>query len=258
MLNILFVGDIVGRPGRTVLKELLPAVREEHAIDFVIANGENASGGLGLTPMEFEELLAAGIDSVTSGNHIWKKKEIFECLDDPRLLRPANYPDTAPGRGYSEFTVNGHEIAVVNLQGRVFMEAIDCPFICADRILKDIKAPVVVIDFHAEATSEKIALAWYLDGRVTAILGTHTHVQTADEKIFPDGTGFISDAGMTGSAAGVIGVRKDAIVDKFLSGMPFSYKPSKGDEYLNAVIVSAEPSTGRCCSVKRINMRGGL
>jgi len=233
-MKILFIGDIFGQPGRRIVKEALPALLEEFSPDLVLANGENAAAGFGITPPLVEELLDTGIAVLTSGNHIWDKKEILPYLRehaDGRLLRPANYPAGAPGHGmYLGKTRSGMEYAVLNLQGRVFMPAIDCPFRTADSLLAEIpdQVRIRIADMHAEATSEKLAMGWYLDGRVTAVLGTHTHVPTADETVLPGGTAYITDLGMTGPYDSVIGIEKESIIKKFLDQLPARFEVAKG------------------------------
>ncbi len=260
-MKILFVGDIFGQPGRRIVKETLPKLIEEYSPDLVLANGENAAAGFGITPPLVEELLDLGIAVLTSGNHIWDKKEILPYLaehSDSRLLRPANYPDGAPGRGlYVGKTAAGIEYAVLNLQGRVFMPSIDCPFRTADALLGRIAARVKIriVDIHAEATSEKQALGWYLDGRVTAVVGTHTHVPTADETVLAGGTAYITDLGMTGPYDSVIGIDKQAIIQKFLNQMPGRFEVAKGDVRLSAVLIEADPEAGRALSIRRVERR---
>ena len=260
-MKILFVGDIFGQPGRRIVKETLPKLIEEYSPDLVLANGENAAAGFGITPPLVEELLDLGIAVLTSGNHIWDKKEILPYLaehSDSRLLRPANYPDGAPGRGlYVGKTAAGIEYAVLNLQGRVFMPSIDCPFRTADALLGGIAARVKIriVDIHAEATSEKRALGWYLDGRVTAVVGTHTHVPTADETVLAGGTAYITDLGMTGPYDSVIGIDKQAIIQKFLNQMPGRFEVAKGDVRLSAVLIEADPEAGRALSIRRVERR---
>ena len=257
-MRILFIGDVFGQPGRRIVKELLPALVGEYDPDLVLANGENAAGGFGITPPIVEELLDMGIAVLTSGNHIWDKKEIYAYLNehsDGRLLRPANYPHSAPGHGlYLGKTRSGFGYAVLNLQGRVFMSPIDCPFRTADEQLAKIPAEVKIriVDMHAEATSEKISMGWYLDGRVTAVVGTHTHIPTADETILPRGAAYITDLGMTGPYDSVIGIEKQSVIQKFLSQLPVRFEVAKGDVRLNAVLVEADPLTGRAASIQRI------
>lgn len=255
-MRILFIGDVVGEPGRHAIRELLPKLKSKHKLDFVIANGENAAGGSGITPGLAEEILGYGVDVITSGDHIWKKKEIFDYIDsDQRLLRPANYPDGAPGFGSTVVeSESGTKVAVINLIGRVFMQALECPFRSAKREIEKVKnkARVIIVDMHAEATSEKIALGWFLDGQVSAIFGTHTHVQTADEKILPQGTAFISDVGMTGPFDSVIGRKKEQILSRFLTQMPTKFEMAEGDVQLHGAMVDIDEKTGKADSIKRV------
>jgi metallophosphoesterase (TIGR00282 family) len=260
VLKILFVGDIIGRPGRQLIRDLLPRLVDQHMIDLVIANGENAAAGFGLTPDVVSELFDLGVDVLTTGNHVWDKRDGLVCLDqEPALLRPANYPEGAPGRGVGVYeTAAGLSVAVVNLEGRVFMNGLDCPFRKADAILDELGADqrIVFVDFHAEATSEKGALGAYLDGRVSAVVGTHTHVQTADERVMPGGTAFISDVGMSGARDSVIGIRKELSVQRFLTQMPVRYEIAKKDPVLCGVVVSIDESTGRALQIGRIMEMG--
>ena len=259
-MRILFIGDIFGRPGRNIVREKLKGLVREHSVDLVLANGENAAAGFGITPSLAEDLFELGIDVMTTGNHIWDKREIidyFNSADGPhsparRLLRPANYAPELPGHGVYEGRKNDVPYAVVNLQGRVFMASNDDPFRKMDELLKQIKAKIVFVDMHAEATSEKIALGWYLDGRVTALVGTHTHVPTADERVLPGGTAYITDVGMTGPYDGVIGVNKEQIITRFLNNMPARFEAATGDPRLCGVVVDADDTTGKARSVKRI------
>ena len=257
-MKILFIGEIVGHPGRQAVRETLPEVVAEHAPDLILANGENAAAGFGITPALVDELLDLGIEVLTSGNHIWDRKEIvpyFAGHADGRLLRPANFPDGSPGHGlYLGRTRAGVPYAVINLQGRVFMTSIDCPFRMADELLASV-APEVkirIVDMHAEATSEKIALGWYLDGQVTAVLGTHTHVPTADERVLPRGTAYITDLGMTGPYDSVIGIEKQAVIEKFLKQLPARFEVARGDVRLSAVLIEADAVNGRARSIRRI------
>ena len=256
VLKILFIGDIIGRPGRQLIRDLLPRLVDQHMIDLVIANGENAAAGFGLTPDVVSELFDLGVDVLTTGNHVWDKRDGLVCLDqEPALLRPANYPEGAPGRGVGVYeTAAGISVAVVNLEGRVFMNGLDCPFRKADAILDELGAEqrIVFVDFHAEATSEKGALGAYLDGRVSAVVGTHTHVQTADERVMPGGTAFISDVGMSGARDSVIGIRKELSVQRFLTQMPVRYEIAKKDPVLCGVVVSIDESTGRARQIERV------
>ena len=257
-MNILFVGDVVGSPGRRALVEALGSVIDKRRIDFTIVNVENAAGGFGLTVELFAELSKMPIDVFSSGNHIWDKKEIYDSLNSSdRLLRPANYPPGNPGRGVTvQQTAAGIPVGVMNLQGQVFMPAnADSPFRVADEELARLKAKVVVVDMHAEATSEKMAMGWYLDGRVSAVLGTHTHVPTADETVLPGGTAFQSDVGMTGAYEGIIGFSKDRIIEKFLSQTPRSFETAKRDIRLSGAIVAVDEATGKATGIERVQVR---
>jgi 2',3'-cyclic-nucleotide 2'-phosphodiesterase len=258
-MRILFIGDIFGRPGRTIVKERLPDLVKNHQIDLVLANGENAAAGFGITPPLAEDLFELGIDVITTGNHIWDKREIIDYFRrdgneslSRRLLRPANYPSDMPGWGLYQGQKREVPYAVINLQGRVFMASNDDPFRVADQLLKEIRAKTVIVDIHAEATSEKMSLGWYLDGRVTAVIGTHTHVPTADERILPKGTAYITDVGMTGPYESVIGIKKEIILDKFLTNMPARFEPATGDVRLCAVIVDCEQATGKARAIERV------
>ncbi len=248
----------MGKPGRRAIRELLPNIISEHKIDFVIANCENSASGFGITRDVIDELYQSHIDVLTSGNHIWDKKEIYEFLEDyDTLLRPANYPEGVPGRGSVIVkTPAGTNVGILNLAGRVFMQPIDCPFKIAEKELASFlgKTNIIVIDMHAEATSEKKALGWFLDGRVSAVLGTHTHVQTADEEILPGGTAYISDAGMTGPFDSVIGVRKDAVIEKFLLQIPKKFEVAKADIRLQGVVFDINEKSGRCSKIQRLSV----
>jgi conserved hypothetical protein TIGR00282 len=255
-LRILFIGDIVGRPGRYLLRDFLPAIKDEYNIDITIANGENAAHGNGLTKKIVDELYSYGIDILTSGNHIWDKKEVLDFIDqEERLIRPANYPDGVPGKGYTSYKLNDNVVFVVNIMGRVFMSPLDCPFKTIDKIIDECKdiSNYIIIDFHGEATSEKIAFGYYVDGRVTAVLGTHTHVQTADYKILPGGTAYITDSGMTGPYDSVIGSDKSAIINKFITGMPSKFDVADGNAQLNAVIIETD-NCGKAVSIATLNL----
>jgi metallophosphoesterase (TIGR00282 family) len=257
-MNLLFVGDVVGAPGRRALAEALTGVIDRHRIDFTVVNVENAAGGFGLTVDLFEDLSRMPIDVFSSGNHIWDKKEIYDTLNSSdRLLRPANYPPGNPGRGSTvQTTASGIPVGVLNLQGQVFMPAnADSPFRVADEELAKMDAKIVLVDFHAEATSEKIALGWYLDGRVSAVLGTHTHVPTADETIRPGGAAYLSDAGMTGAYEGVIGFSKDRIIEKFLSQTPRTFETAKKDIRLSGAVIGVDEATGKATSIERVQVR---
>jgi 2',3'-cyclic-nucleotide 2'-phosphodiesterase len=261
-LRILFIGDIFGRPGRTIVREHLASLMKEHAVDLCIANGENAAGGFGLTPQIAEEFFDLGIEVITTGNHVWDKRELVDyfnaAVNEPysparRVLRPANYPAGTPGIGvYEGSSRAGVPYAVVNLQGRVFMANIDDPFRVADKLLQSITAKVIFVDFHAEATSEKIALGWYLDGRVTALIGTHTHIPTADTRVLPSGTAYQTDVGMTGPYDSVIGVQKEQILQRFLTSLPGRFEAAVNDVRFCAVLVDCDEQTGKARRIRRI------
>ena len=255
-MRVLFVGDIFGRPGRRALERHLPELRKSDGpFDFTIVNCENAAAGFGLTERLMNEIFALGVDVMTSGNHIWDKKEFVPVLDrEPRILRPANYPPAAPGRGHAVFEKNGHRLGVVNVQGRAFMPPIDCPFRGMEHILEEMQTISIFVDFHAEATAEKIALARYLDGRVSAIAGTHTHVQTADAALLPGGTAYITDVGMTGGHGGVIGMRYDSVLPKFIAGIPSKFEVDETAVRFQAVIVDIDDETGRALDIRRIDI----
>jgi 2',3'-cyclic-nucleotide 2'-phosphodiesterase len=258
-MRILILGDVVGQPGRRAVRDLVPGIVRQEAIDLVIANAENAAGGMGVDIKSADELFAAGVDVLTSGNHIWKKKEIYSYLGThPRLLRPANYPDGAPGRGWVEWEADNRLRAlIVNVQGRVFMpHTIDDPFRSADAILDEHAnfARVVIVDMHAEATSEKNAMGWFLDGRVSAVFGTHTHVQTADERILPKGTAYITDIGMCGPMDSVIGIDKDIVIEGFLSQLPRRFDVAKENVVLQGMILDVDESTGRALAIRRLRL----
>ncbi|MGH2405410.1 MAG: TIGR00282 family metallophosphoesterase [bacterium] len=254
-MRILVIGDIHGKPGRRILRARLAGLRKTHGADLVIANGENAAGGAGITTDVVGEIFGSGVEVITGGNHTWHNREAYETLDaESRLLRPANYPPGAPGHGTAIVDVGGTPVGVLNLQGRIFMQGIDDPFRAgrehAERLRE--QAPVVIVDFHAEATSEKIALGWFLDGRVSALVGTHTHVQTADERVLPGGTAYISDVGMTGPRNGVIGMEREGIVERFLTQLPVRFTVAPGPAQLNAVVLDVDESSGRARTIHRI------
>ena len=260
-MKILFIGDIFGRPGRTIVKDRLHGIVRDHAIDLIIANGENSAAGFGITPSLAEELFDLNIDVITTGNHVWDKREIldyFELADGNghgparRVLRPANFPADMPGSGLYQGFKGKVPYAVINVQGRVFMASNDDPFRIVDQLLKKIEAKVIFVDMHAEATSEKVAMGWYLDGRVTALVGTHTHIPTADERVLPNGTAYITDVGMTGPYDGVIGVKKELVVGKFLNGMPVRFEPATGDVRLCAVVIDCDEATGKARKIERL------
>lgn len=258
-MKLLFIGDIVGRPGRDLVRRGLAPLVGHFGIDFVIANGENSAAGFGITREIGEQLFATGVEVITSGNHIWDKKEVLDYIPlEPRLLRPANYPAGTPGHGaVLAVAANGVKVGVVNVMGRVFLANIDDPFTIAAREvarLRDAGAQLVFVDVHAEVTSEKIAMGWYLDGTATAVVGTHTHVQTADARVLPKGTAYLTDVGMTGPHDGVIGVEKAAVIGKFLNGLPTRFETASGDPRLNAVVVTADPATGHASAIDRVSM----
>ena len=259
IVKILFIGDLVGRPGRSITATLMPRLRREYEPDLVIANGENSAGGAGITSSAIAKMKHYGIKVITSGNHIYDKKEIFSFIDhEPRLIRPANWPPNHPGRGWLVETLpSGIRVGVLNLIGRIFMKPADCPFRKADEVLETLRheAEVILVDFHAEATAEKQCMGWYLDGRVTAVIGTHTHIPTADEHILPSGTAYITDVGMTGPHDSVIGVRKEQSLRRMKDLLPVQYKVAEGDLQLHAVLVEADGSSGKAHSIKRIAMR---
>ncbi|MFH1715095.1 MAG: TIGR00282 family metallophosphoesterase [Elusimicrobiota bacterium] len=254
-MKIIFIADIIGKPGRAVLSKELPLLIHEECPDLVIANGENAAAGFGITPDVAKELFENKIDVITLGNHTWDKKEVASLLDDPGIVRPANYPEGVKGKGYTIVeTKKGQKVGVLNLMGRVFMNSIDCPFKKADAVIEEIKKETqyIIVDVHAEATSEKNALGWYLDGRVSAVLGTHTHVQTSDDKILPRGTAYITDVGMTGSQDSVIGIKKEIIIEKFLKQVPIKYEVNDKKLVLEGVIVNIDDKSGKAVSIKRL------
>ncbi len=257
-MNILFVGDIFASPGRRIVAEQLARIVSTERIHLTMANAENAAGGFGITPLVAAELFSYGLDILTSGNHIWDKKEIQEYLPkQPRLLRPANYPDDLPGSGVAILPAsNGVPCAVINLQGRAHMQPTECPFRKADQILRslDSEVRVRIVDFHAEATSEKVALGWYLDGRVSAVIGTHTHVPTADTRILPEGTAYQTDVGMTGPYDSVIGVQRDIILRRFLTSIPIRMEAAKKGVELHAVIIDVDETTGRARGMRRYSL----
>lgn len=256
-MKILFIGDIVGRPGRELVRRGLRGLVQHHAVDLVIANIENAAAGFGLTKDIGDTLVEAGIDVMTSGNHIWDKKEVLEYMPvEPRLLRPANYPAGVPGRGaYVAQTGDGRAVGVINVMGRVFMTPIDDPFAVVLREIEGIRhrTRIIFVDFHAEATSEKSAMGWHLDGKVTAVIGTHTHVQTADERILPNGTAYLTDAGMTGPHDSIIGMEREPSLARFLTGMPVKFETAAGNARLNGALVEADDKTGRATRITRVS-----
>ena len=256
-MNILMVGDVFGESGRAAVAKHVPALRQQHAIDFCVVNIENAANGFGVTPLIARQALEQGADVLTSGNHIWDKKEIVEYITKENLLlRPANFPAGTPGVGYVTVKAGAHKVAVLNLMGRVFMNPIDCPFRKADEVVPELRkdTPVILVDMHAEATSESVAMGWHLDGRVSAVVGTHRHVQTADERVLPGGTAYITDLGMTGPTDGVIGVDRDMILQRFMNQMPVRFEPAKGPAALHGVVIVVDPDTGRASDIRRLRV----
>ncbi len=259
-MRILFVGDVVGKPGRRLLKESLPGLRRTHALDFIVVNGENAAGGAGLTPPTARELFELGVDAVTLGNHTWDKRELAPALDEfPRLLRPLNYPAGAPGRGWMAVTSRaGVAVGVINAMGRVFAAPhLDCPFRGIEQALEELRGHVrvILVDFHAEATSEKVSMGWFLDGRVSAVLGTHTHVQTSDAMVLPGGTAYMTDAGMTGPWISALGVERGRIIERFLTQLPVRFDVAPGPCQFNGAVVDVDETTGRARSIAAVAWR---
>jgi len=256
-VNILFVGDVVGEPGRRAIAAHVGVLRSEGKIDFCIANAENAAGGFGLTREVADELFGLGVDVLTGGNHIWDKKEILDFIDrEKRVLRPANYPPGVPGARYGVYTTSsGNRVGVLSLMGRVFMPTTDCPFRCADELVPAIRAETstIIVDIHAEATSEKVAMGWYLAGRVSAVIGTHSHVPTADERVLPGGTAYLTDAGMTGPYDSVIGVEKEMAIKRFLTQTPRRFTTATGDPRLSGAIITIDDATGRARAIERVH-----
>ena len=258
-MRILMLGDLVGKPGRDAAQSVLPTLRELHSPDLVVVNGENAAAGLGITPEISKSLFGCGVDVITLGNHSWSRRAIFDYLDrEPRIVRPANYPEGTPGRGFTVVTSReGQKVAVANLQARTFMEALDHPFRTADAILNSVRSQtrITLFDFHGEATSEKIALGHYLDGRASAVVGTHTHVQTADETILPGGTAYITDIGMVGPQDSVLGMDKDIVVRRFLTQIPNRFEVAVGPVVLCGIVIDIDSATGRSQTIERIQIR---
>jgi metallophosphoesterase (TIGR00282 family) len=257
MLKLLFIGDIVGEPGRKAVRDLLPALRERHGLDVVVANGENAAGGNGITPRLAAEIFAAGVDLITSGDHLWDQKEVLQLLlGEPRFIRPLNLPPGTPGQGSVVLRPPGRiPIAVLNAQGRTFMHPVDCPFLAARAEVERLRAqtPVILVDFHAEATSEKIAFGRMLDGRASAVIGTHTHVQTADEQIFPGGTAYLTDAGFTGPHDSVIGREIEPVLQRFLTGQPQRFEVARGRVLLQGALITVDETTGQALAIERVS-----
>lgn len=257
-MKVLFIGDVVGEPGRAALLRHLRHIVAEHAIDLAIVNGENAAAGFGITPKIADELFDAGVGVITSGNHIWDKREIYDYIvGQPRLLRPANYPNAAPGAGSVVVDAKGVAVGVIQVMGRVFMPQLDDPFAAARREVEYVRgqARVIIVDVHAEATSEKRAMGWYLDGEVSAVLGSHTHVQTADEEVLPGGTAYLTDAGMTGPYRSVIGMKHEIVVQKFLTGMPGRFEVASGPTVVAGAVVDVDEATGRARGIYRLQVK---
>jgi len=254
-VKLLFIGDIVGHPGRRAVKELLPRLRTARGVDLVVANGENSAGGSGITPKMADEIFSAGVDVITSGDHLWDQKEVMELLaNEKRFLRPLNYPAGTPGQGSGIFQIRNAPVAVLNLQGRTFMPDLDNPFCAARAEVERLRTQtkIIFVDFHAEATSEKIAMARMLDGRVSAVVGTHTHVQTADEQIFPGGTGYLSDAGFTGPHESVLGREIEPVIQRFLTGMPQRFEVARERVYLHGALIEIDELSGKALSIARV------
>ncbi|MCY7867772.1 2',3'-cyclic-nucleotide 2'-phosphodiesterase [Bacillus spizizenii] len=254
-MRILFIGDVVGSPGRDMVKEYVPKLKTKYKPHFTIINGENAAHGKGLTEKIYHSLIQSGADAITMGNHTWDKKEIFDFIDDvPNLVRPANFPEGTPGKGITYVKANGKELAVINLQGRTFLPPLDDPFLKADELVAEAskRTPYIFIDFHAEATSEKLALGWYTDGRASAVVGTHTHVQTADNRILPKGTAYITDVGMTGPYDGILGMDRETIIKRFKTNLPVRFTVAEGKTTLSGVVIDIDDQTKKAVKIERI------
>ncbi|MFV9509774.1 TIGR00282 family metallophosphoesterase [Tepidibacillus sp. LV47] len=255
-MRILFFGDIVGSPGRRAIQENIGKIKQKYRPQIIVANGENAAGGRGITEKILKELMNLGIQVITMGNHTWDQKDVYQFIGNfPNLIRPANYPSGTPGKGYTIINFNTHKLAIINLQGRTFLPAIDCPFKKAEEILESVRKETsnILIDFHAEATSEKQAMGWFLDGKVSAVIGTHTHVQTADERILPKGTAYITDVGMVGPYDGILGMKKEEVIEKFITSMPQRFEVDKSGRWqLNAVIIDIDLASGKAKHIERI------
>lgn len=256
-MKLLFIGDIMGSPGRDIVKEYLPRLKRKYQPTFIVANGENSAHGRGITEKIAKELFEAGVHSITLGNHAWDQKEVFDYIDgEPRLIRPANFPEGTPGKGITYVKQPEGELAIINLQGRSFLPPLDCPFQEADRLVEQARkrTKLIFVDFHAEATSEKQALGWYLDGRISALVGTHTHVQTGDERRLPQGTGYLSDVGMCGPMDGILGMERGAVIKKFLTQLPVRFEVAPGPVQLNAVLITLDKATGQTKKLERIRI----
>ena len=254
-VTVMMIGDIVGKEGCGFLRKHLPRLRQEYGVDAVIANGENSAVGNGILPSSADDLFASGVDVITTGNHVYKRREIYPYLDEqPYIIRPANFPEGGYGRGVCVYDAGSFRIAVINLQGTVYMDSLPCPFRTADHLLKQIDTPLVLVDFHAEATSEKNALGYYLDGRVSAVVGTHTHVPTADERILPGGTGYVTDLGMTGPIDSVLGIKPEIIIHRMLTKLPSRFEVAQTPCKLNGVLLNLDKKSGRCKNISRISI----
>lgn len=257
-MKVLFIADIMGQAGRDAVARILPDLKTKEQVDLVIANGENAAGGLGITPNIARDLFHLGIDVLTMGNHTWDKKEILDIIDDEPIVRPANYAPGVPGRGaILATTPAGVKVGILSLIGRVFMPPSDCPFRSADKVIEELKkeTPVVIVDIHAEATSEKVAMGWYLDGKVSAVIGTHTHIQTADDRILPEGTAYLTDVGMTGPFDSVIGIKKEIILQRFLMQMPIRFEVSDKDIWFNGALMEIDEKSGKAVAIQRLQVK---
>ena len=256
-MNILVLGDVVSDIGCAFLRKKLPALKKLKAIDFCIANGENSAAGNGITPLSAQQLFTSGVDFITTGNHVFRRKEVYELLDESGfIIRPANFPEANPGKGYAVVDLGRTSVAVINLMGTMFMENLESPFRTADKLLGEIKGKtdIILVDFHAEATSEKQALAYYLDGRVSALFGTHTHVLTADDRVLPGGTGYITDIGMCGVENSVLGVKKEVVIEKFMTNMPVRFDAASGECMLNGCIFTVDEKNGRCTATETVRI----
>lgn len=252
-MKVLFLGDVIGKPGRMAVAHFVKTVK----VDFAVINGENLAGGIGITPQTAIEMFSYGVDAITTGNHVWKKKEMPSFLmAEKRVIRPLNYPKGAPGFGYTVIKKHDLSLCIANIEGRIFMNSLDCPFAAMDMLLENnnLDAPILV-DFHAEATSEKIAMGWYLDGKVSTLFGTHTHVQTSDERVLPKGTGYITDAGMTGPRDSVIGMEKEGVLERFITQRPQKFQVGKDDVEVQGVIVTIDPASRKCLAIERVRQK---
>ncbi|EFM13137.1 metallophosphoesterase [Paenibacillus curdlanolyticus YK9] len=256
-MKVLFIGDIVGSVGRGAVKKVLPALKSKYNPHIIIANGENAAAGRGITAAIAKELFDAGVHGITMGNHTWDNRDLFEWIDDePRIVRPANFPPGAPGSGAAVIKANGKKLGIINLQGRTFLPPIDCPFRAADELIDEMRNETnqILVDFHAEATSEKIAMGWYLDGRASLVVGTHTHVQTNDDRILPEGTAYLTDVGMVGPRDGVLGMERTAVLRRFLTQLPTRFVVDEGDWHFHALLLETDESTGKAVSIQKIRL----